>query len=85
MKDQSFDQLSMKNKVTLVRDFATELCSIEFYDHRIYLYSLNSMMIELYENIETKEIENIITIKFGDLDKYVSRITMSSLLTKSKA
>lgn len=85
MKDQSFDQLSMQNKVTLVRDFATELCSIEFYDHRIYLYSLNSMMIELYENIETREIENIITIKYSDLDKYTSRITMSSLLTKSKA
>ena len=85
MKDVSFDQLSMPNKMTLVRDFATDLCSMEFYDHRIYLYSLNSMMIEVYENIETKEIENIITIRYSDLDKYVSRITMSSLFAKSKA
>jgi len=83
MKDTSFDQLSMQNKVTLVRDFADDLCSMEFYDHRIYLYSLNSMMIEVYENIETKEIENIITIQYSDLDKYLSRITMSSLLAKS--
>ncbi|HEY3405357.1 MAG TPA: hypothetical protein VGK59_18355 [Ohtaekwangia sp.] len=85
MKDVSFDELSMPNKMTLVRDFATDLCSMEFYDHRIYLYSLNAMMIEVYENIETKEIENIITIQYSDLDKYLSRITMSSLFAKSKA
>lgn len=84
MKDLSFDQLSMQNKMTLVRDFAADLCSMEFYDHRIYLYALNSLLIEVYENIETKEIENIITIQYSDLDKYLSRITMSSLLTKSK-
>ena len=85
MKDVSFDELSMQNKMTLVRDFATDLCSMEFYDHRIYLYSLNAMMIEVYENIETKEIENIITIRYSDLDKYLSRITMSALFAKSKA
>jgi len=85
MKDLSFDQLAMQNKITLVRDFATDLCSMEFYDHRIYLYALNSLLIEVYENIETKEIENIITIQYSDLDKYLSRITMSSLLAKSKA
>jgi len=83
MKDLSFDQLAMQNKITLVRDFATDLCSMEFYDHRIYLYALNSLLIEVYENIETKEIENIITIQYSDLDKYLSRITMSSLLAKT--
>ena len=85
MNDLSFNELTMHDKKVLVDDFSEELCSIEFYDHRIYLYSLNSLMIEAWHNLETKEIERIITIEYGDLDKYLSRITVASLLAKTHA
>jgi hypothetical protein len=85
MNDLSFNELQMHDKKVLVDDFSEELCSIEFYDHRIYLYSLNALLIEAWHNIETREIEQIRTIEYGDLDKYLSRITMASLLAKMHA
>lgn len=69
-----FNDLSMHDKAVLVTDFATELCSIEFYDHRIYLYALNSLFIEAYHNIESGEIERISVADYTDLDKFLTRI-----------
>lgn len=69
-----FNDLSMHDKEVLVNDFATELCSIEFYDHRINLYALGSLLIEAYHNIETGSIDRIMTANYGDLDKFLTRI-----------
>jgi hypothetical protein len=69
-----FNELSMHDKEVLVNDFATELCSIEFYDHRIHLYALDSHFIEAYHNIETGIIERITLATYGDLDKFLTRI-----------
>ena len=85
MKDLAFDALVLKDKLTLVNDFASEIMSIEFYDHRIRLYSLNSILIESYQNIETRQIEQIHSLTRGDLDKYLSQITISALLAKIHA
>jgi hypothetical protein len=78
----SFNELRMQDKLTIVEDFATELCSIEYYDHRIYLYAINDLMIEAYHNIATKEIEKIVVAEYRDLDKFLPWITLSSLLKK---
>jgi hypothetical protein len=85
MKDLSFDALKIKDKWILVNDFADELMSIEFYDHRIRLYSLNTLFIESYQNIETREMETIRTISREDLDKFLSQITIPSLLVRIKS
>jgi hypothetical protein len=69
-----FNDLSMHDKRVLVEDFSTELCSIEFYDHRIHLYALDSLLIEAYHNIDTGEIERITVASYGDLDKFLTRI-----------
>jgi hypothetical protein len=84
MKDLKFDMLSRENQMVLLSDFATRICSIEYYDHRIALYALNNIYIEAYQNIETKEIEKIVSIDFRDLDKFLLHITFSSLFTKEK-
>lgn len=78
----SFNQMSIKDKLVIVEDYATELCSIEYYDHRIYLYAINDLMIEAYHNIATKEIEKIEVAEYRDLDKFLPWITLSSLLKK---
>jgi len=78
----SFNAMSMNHKRIIVEDYATELCSIEHYDHRIYLYAINDLMIEAYHNIATKEIEKIAVADYKDLDKFLPWITMSSLLKK---
>jgi hypothetical protein len=84
MNEIHFNDLSMHNKTLLVDDLATELCSIEFYDHRIYLYSLNSLFIEAYHNIETREIERIAIAKYTDLDKFLTRVRLQHYLPSDK-
>jgi hypothetical protein len=69
-----FDELPLRDKALLVDDLATFLCSIEFYDHRIHLYSLNALFIEAYHHIETGEIERISTAPYNTLDKFLTRI-----------
>jgi hypothetical protein len=82
MKQNNFNELSLYDKVLLIEDVATEVCSIEHYDHRIYLYTLNSLFIEAYHNIETLEIEKIQVALYADLDKYLSRISLYDLTKK---
>jgi hypothetical protein len=74
-----FNKLSLHQKVLLVDDMGIELCSIEHYDHRIHLFAFNELFIEAYHNIETKQLEKIAVAEYGDLDKYLSRITISTL------
>jgi hypothetical protein len=84
MRQVPFNELSMKHKVVLITDFSEELASIEFYDYRIKLFALDALLVEAYQNIETKEIERITLADYGDLDKYLPWITLSSLLSKIK-
>ncbi|RAV99169.1 hypothetical protein [Pseudochryseolinea flava] len=85
MKQVPFNELAMKHKIVLIEDFSEELASIEFYEHRIHLYALDSLLIEAYHNIDTKQIERITIAEYGDLDKFLPWITLSSLLAKIKA
>jgi hypothetical protein len=82
MKRKHFNDLSLHDKLLLVDDMATEVCSIEFYDHRIHLYALSSIFIEAYHNIETGNIDRITVAEYGDLDKYLSRIILRQLAKK---
>lgn len=80
MKDMSFNNLSLRDKTLLIDDVATHLLSIEFYDHRVHLYSLNNLFIEAYHNIETRQIDRISVAQTGDLDKYLAQITLQPLI-----
>jgi hypothetical protein len=75
----TFNELSLNNKILLLEDTGIELISIEHYDHRIYLYSFDSFFVEIYVNIETRQVEKILVAKYGDLDKYLSRIIIESI------
>jgi hypothetical protein len=79
-----FNDLSMHDKQVLVDDFSTELCSIEFYDHRVHLYSLDAILIEAYHNIDSGEIERITVANYGDLDKFLTRIRIQPLYQRAK-
>jgi hypothetical protein len=76
MSQLSFNKLSTYNKVLLIKDMGVQLSSIEFYDHRIFLFAFNGLLIEVYRNIETKKIESITVAGYSDLDKFISRITL---------
>ena len=82
MKNIVFNDLPLKDKCVIVDDYADELCSIEHYDHRIYLYAINDLFIESYHNIETKEIERITIAEYKDMGKFLPWITLSALLKK---
>jgi hypothetical protein len=74
MRPVPFNDLSNSDKMLLVEDMGIHLSSIEYYDHRIHLYAMNSMLVEVYLNIETKEVERITVAAYSDLDKFLSRI-----------
>jgi hypothetical protein len=84
-KSKTFNELSTSNKELLIDDLGIHLCSIEFYDHRIHLYALNNMFIEVFHNIETREVEKILSVDYGQLDKYTMRITLGPMTIKAKS
>jgi hypothetical protein len=83
-QQKTFNELTNREKALLLEDAGILVCSIEFYDYRIYLYAYNNMLVEVFQNIETKAIEQMTTADYGNLDKYASRITMSSLFSNGK-
>jgi hypothetical protein len=85
MAVQSFDNLKISDKILLIEDMGELVFSLEFYEHRIYLYSFNTMFIEAYKNLETEKFEKIHSINLADLDKYLSQITLGNLLKKEKS
>jgi len=76
MRPIHFNDLTLKDKKLLIEDFGLLLCSIEHYDHRVYLYSMNTHYVEVYENIETRKIDRFTIAEMTDLDKYLSRISI---------
>ncbi|HEY0745028.1 MAG TPA: hypothetical protein VGD40_26365 [Chryseosolibacter sp.] len=82
MKTSCFDELSLIDKALLVYEFALPLMSIEHYDFRIHLFSLNGHFIELYQKIETRQVHRISTVPYCELDKYLSRIVLGTLRRK---
>lgn len=82
MKAARFNELTLVDKAWLVSEFGDLLVSIEYYDYRIFLFSLNSHFIEMFQNIDSRQIEKISVASYKDLDKYLSRILIGSLKIK---
>ena len=80
MRPTPFNDLSLEQKQLLIEDLAIQIFSMEYYDHRIHLYSLNGLMIEAYYNIESKALDKIETVSYQNLDKYLSRILIDNLV-----
>jgi hypothetical protein len=76
MKATNFNELTMVDRATLIHEFGSLLMSMEYYVYRIHLFSLNNSFVELYQNIMTGQIERIEEAEYGDLDKYLRRITI---------
>jgi hypothetical protein len=85
MNVQAFDNLKIRDKILLIEDMGELVFSLEFYEHRIYLYSFNTMFIEAYKNLETDQFEKIHTVAIADLDKFLSQITLGNLVQKAKS
>jgi hypothetical protein len=82
MKSKRFNDLTMTDRAWLTYEFGDFLMSIEYYDFRIHLYALNCQFVELFQNINTRQIERIEVANFNALDKYLSRIVIGSLRKK---
>lgn len=80
MRPTLFNDLTLAQKELLIDDLGQHLLSIEHYDLRIHLYSFGNMFVEMSYNVETKGLENILSISYSDLDKYLSRILIHRLL-----
>ena len=79
MKTPGFNNLPLALKADLIHDLGRLVLSIEHYDYRIDLYAIDGLLVEQYENIDTRQIEKITMASYHDLDKYLSRIVIGSL------
>ncbi len=79
MKAARFNELSLVDKNWLVLEYGEYLFSIEYYDFRVHLYSLNAHFIEVYQNIDSRQIERITIASSNDLNKFLSRILIGNL------
>lgn len=82
MKTTQFNNLTIVDKAWLVYEFGDFLMSIEYYDYRVHLYSLNCQFVELYENIDNRQIERIEVAHYNALDKYLSRVLIRDIKIK---
>lgn len=80
MNVKAFDNLKIEDKILLLEDMGEQVFSMEFYEHRIYLFSFNSLFVEVYRNLETGKVESINSITLDDLDKFLSQITLGNLI-----
>jgi hypothetical protein len=79
MKAGRFDELTLADKYWLIQEYAEYLLSIEHYDYRVSLYALNSHLVEVYKNIDTRIIDKISIAGSSELNKYLSRILIGNL------
>jgi hypothetical protein len=79
MRSLSFNELAMSDRAWITYEFGDFLMSIEYYEYRIFLFSLQSQFIELYQNIDTRQIEKIEALPYCALDKYLNRILIANL------
>ena len=74
--------MSLLHKGLLIEDIGVHLVSIEHYDHRIHLYSLHGLLIEMRYDVETKHLISVESISYEDMDKYLSRILIHDILNR---
>lgn len=84
MARNTFDNLPLSEKAILIDEYGVHLTSIEYYDYRIDLFAMHSLLIERYQKIETDEVESIHTCHYRDLDKYASQIVIGKLRQELK-
>lgn len=74
-KDQ-FNKLSITDKAILIAEFATFIQSVEYYDYRVHLYTMNNQYLEVYYNLYNRAVEEIKIADYKDLDKYTLKIQL---------
>lgn len=84
MNAGTFDYLTLRDKALIVDEFGDLLTSIEYYDDRIYLFSLNGHFVEVHQNIDHRQIHKISIASYREMDKYLSRIIIGNLWRKMR-
>lgn len=79
MKAARFNELPLEDKNWLILEYGDYLLSIEYYDHRVKLYSLHSHFIEVYQRIDSRQVETIALATSNDLNKFLARILLGDL------
>jgi hypothetical protein len=78
MKAVKFENLTFPEKAWLLYSCGKYLVSLSEGHHKIHLFSLESILIELYYNENTRLIDNISRADYQALDKYLPCIVIES-------
>ena len=76
MKRLSFENLSIREKASLIYAFGEYMLSVNHGAYAVSLYAMNSIFVEVYLNPETKQIDRITIATSKDLDKFLERIKL---------
>lgn len=74
-----FNELPLVDKALIVKEFATVVESIQYYEYWVHLYSLHRNFIEVYHNTHTNQIDRISMVLNADIDKYLAKISLNAL------
>jgi hypothetical protein len=80
MKQVKFNELSVIDRALLVAEFGHFIKSCEYNEYRVHLYRINHQYIEVYYNIYTRCVENILLAKYADLDKHIINVDLRNLV-----
>jgi uncharacterized protein YggT (Ycf19 family) len=80
MKQLIFNELPLTDKAILVAEFGTLVTSIEFYDYWVHLYTLNNNFIEVYYNMQTRQIDRITLATYDEIDKFILNVDLRNLV-----
>ena len=70
----SFDDLTDRDKVRIIRNNADFIVAIEYYNTIASLYAFRNTFMEIQTHPETNQVIKTRTLTVQDLDLYLSRI-----------
>ena len=76
MKTLSFDNLSIREKASLLYAFGQYMMSVSEGHYAVTLFAINAVFVEVYVDTDTKQIDRITMATKAHLDKYLKKISL---------
>lgn len=75
----TFDKLNLEHKILMIENAGELITQITYFHYYIGLYSLNKNLVEVYFDSTNKKFINILSVNYGELDKYIKHIDIKDL------
>lgn len=76
MSSKEFNQLSNDKKARIILNESVFLASIQDYNCKVHLYSLNNFFVEVRLTPITNDVMKIAIVNTNELDKFIHQIEL---------